>query len=397
MKKINLGFVISSDGDQWTGGMEYYLNLFKAIRKADSLKQVKIVGLIASGLNPAQTQRLAAHLDETRNIPKPSLSQKAYEYLKDKRFSFFPPFMISFLDRKKLSFDLDVIFAPPYMVEYTRKPTITWIPDFQHAHMPDVFSDSEVASRNDVFQAAARKANAVVLSSESAYADFKKLFPESINKVRVLRFASHVSEIIFKTNPLDVVEKYALPNKFYYLPNQFWKHKNHQVVLDALEICVKEIPEICVVCSGNLHEYRNPTYPSEFLAKIAIKKLRNHFIVLGLIERADVYALMRYCLSAIQPSLFEGWSTTVEEAKLLGKPILLSNIAVHVEQNPQNALYFDPLDARQLADMMMKQWRLLTPGVNSEIEKNALLAAEKRMAEYGRKFIELLQTALVKA
>ncbi|MDD2921514.1 MAG: glycosyltransferase family 1 protein [Anaerolineales bacterium] len=396
MEKINLGFVITSDGDQWTGGMEYYLNLFKAIRKADTTKRVKIVGLVVPGLNPVQIQRLAAHLDETRHIPKPSLVQKAYEYIKDKRRSLFPPFVISFFDRKKLSFDLDIIFAPPYMVEYTQKPAITWIPDFQHAHMPDSFSASEVASRNYIFQSAARKAHAVILSSESAYADFKKLFPESADKVRVLRFASHISETIFTTNPSDVIKKYALPDKFYYLPNQFWKHKNHQVVLDALEICLKEIPEMRVVCTGNLYENRDPTYPSRLLAEISSKRLRDHFIVLGLIDRSDVYALMRYCLSVIQPSLFEGWSTTVEEAKLLGKPILLSNIAVHLEQAPPHARYFDPLDARQLADLMTAQWNLLTPGVNSEIEQNALIEAEKRMSEYGHKFIEVLQNALAK-
>lgn len=46
--------------------------------------------------------------------------------------------------------------------------------------------------------------------------------------------------------------------------------------------------------------------------------------MLGLVPRSDVIALMRYSISLINPSFFEGWSTTVEEAKSMGKQIILS-------------------------------------------------------------------------
>ena len=53
-----------------------------------------------------------------------------------------------------------------------------------------------------------------------------------------------------------------------------------------------------------------------------------------------VYALMRTSMALINPSRFKGWSTTVEEAKSFGVPLILSDIDVHREQTDGTARYF---------------------------------------------------------
>ena len=47
---------------------------------------------------------------------------------------------------------------------------------------------------------------------------------------------------------------------------------------------------------------------------------------------AELLVLMQGARALINPSRFEGWSTSVEEARTLGVPMLLSSIAVHREQ-----------------------------------------------------------------
>ena len=64
-----------------------------------------------------------------------------------------------------------------------------------------------------------------------------------------------------------------------------------------------------------------------------------------MLPRAHVFRLMRQSLAVLQPSLFEGWSTSVEEAKSVGKRMILLDIPVHREQDPPRALFFDPRDA----------------------------------------------------
>ena len=47
--------------------------------------------------------------------------------------------------------------------------------------------------------------------------------------------------------------------------------------------------------------------------------LSNYFIFLDKITYEDVISIMYYSNAIINPSVFEGWSTTVEEGKLLKK------------------------------------------------------------------------------
>jgi glycosyltransferase involved in cell wall biosynthesis len=78
--------------------------------------------------------------------------------------------------------------------------------------------------------------------------------------------------------------------------------------------------------------------------------IRDSFRVLGVVPYSDMMSLMRNAVAIVNPSLFEGWSSTVEEAKILGKTILLSDLPVHREQNPKRAIFFDPNNAGTLAD-----------------------------------------------
>lgn len=61
---------------------------------------------------------------------------------------------------------------------------------------------------------------------------------------------------------------------------------------------------------------------------------------------------MRNSISVINPSFFEGWNSTVEECKSIGKNIILSNLNVHLEQDPPGAIFFDPNNAEELADIL---------------------------------------------
>src|SRR6185503_5946561 len=63
---------------------------------------------------------------------------------------------------------------------------------------------------------------------------------------------------------------------------------------------------------------------------------------------AELEALMRCAVALINPSRFEGWSTSVEEARAIGLPLVVSDIAVHREQAGGEALFFDPDDADTL-------------------------------------------------
>ena len=155
---------------------------------------------------------------------------------------------------------------------------------------------------------------------------------------------------LLTANPPDVLAHYGLPLKFCYLPNQFWRHKNHQVVVDALTILRKRGCDVVVAATGSAEDPREPHYFKDMMTEVRDRGLGMNFRYLGMIPMDHVYALLRMSTALINPSCFEGWSTTVEEAKSFGVPMILSDIDVHREQTGGAARYFGINDSETLAD-----------------------------------------------
>src|SRR5690606_13928538 len=93
-----------------------------------------------------------------------------------------------------------------------------------------------------------------------------------------------------------------------------------------------EVPP--VVLSGLAEDRRNPRHYDRLMAEAHATGVESHFRYLGLIPYDHVLSLNAACERMINPSLFEGWSTPIEEAKALGTPLLLSDLPIHREQAP---------------------------------------------------------------
>jgi glycosyltransferase involved in cell wall biosynthesis len=98
---------------------------------------------------------------------------------------------------------------------------------------------------------------------------------------------------------------------------------------------------------------------------------------------------MRRALAIVQPSLFEGWSTVVEDARALGRPCLLSDLAVHREQDPPGARFFDPRSPEALAELLAEVWEKWPAGPDFEEERYAHARALVRLDRVGLRFLEI--------
>ncbi|MEQ8925246.1 MAG: glycosyltransferase, partial [Fulvivirga sp.] len=101
----------------------------------------------------------------------------------------------------------------------------------------------------------------------------------------------------------------------------------------------------------------------------------------GFVDREDQLILMKNSLAVIQPSFFEGWSTVIEDAKLLGKPVLASNLDVHKEQLGKAGYFFDPKDSSELMELLLK------------VSGNAItynMDYRQNQMEFGKLFLKLI-------
>lgn len=99
-------------------------------------------------------------------------------------------------------------------------------------------------------------------------------------------------------------------------------------------------------------------------------------------------------IALINPSNFEGWSTTVEESKSLGLPIILSDIPVHIEQAPPLGRYFKANSAEDLAAAMMATMRDRDPATAARSREAAALALPERVRRFGKAYEEIALGAI---
>jgi hypothetical protein len=138
---------------------------------------------------------------------------------------------------------------------------------------------------------------------------------------------------------------------YFYLPNAYWKHKNHIVVLKALRLLkVKPL----IISTGKFYDHRNPEHSNYILKTIKNFNLENSYRHLGIVSENEMYSLIYHSLALINPSKSEGWSNTVEQARLIEKKVLLSYNPVHIEQKSKNFIYFKPDNYIKLSQLLKK-------------------------------------------
>ncbi|MFZ4854977.1 MAG: glycosyltransferase family 4 protein [Desulfuromonadaceae bacterium] len=261
--------------------------------------------------------------------------------------------------------------------------TINWIPDFQHLHLPELFSAREISERNRKYRKRIEESDRMVVSSHAALADLVAFAPEFAHKARVLHFVSQPTSAMYELGRREKVEQqYGVTGRFFYLPNQLWRHKNHQTVFEAIDILKRSGVDIRLVCTGNSVGMTGDLHSAQLLSFMSDRGLEENIRILGLVDYEDVLYFMRHSVSVINPSLFEGWSSTVEEAKSIGKNMILSDIPVHREQNPPDTVYFAPLNAEQLAKRLSERWRERIGGPDFELEKVARNGLEQRTRDF---------------
>jgi glycosyltransferase involved in cell wall biosynthesis len=184
--------------------------------------------------------------------------------------------------------------------------------------------------------------------------DFNHIYHNNELKQYVLQFA--VNSKPFPEQVAACLSRYDIEQPYFICSNQFWKHKNHLTVLRALAKLRVTHPEVLVVFTGKEYDYRNPTYFEEFSALRQELELHEQTKNLGFISREDQLTLMQAAVAVVQPSLFEGWSTVVEDAKSMSVPLVASSISVHQEQLADYGakLFFAPEDAAELKRCMVQ-------------------------------------------
>jgi len=272
-------------------------------------------------------------------------------------------------------------------------PALAWIPDFQHRVLPQLFTRAGYWKREIGFRAQVAGGRTIMLSSEDSRQACEHYYPSTAGRTRTVRFAVPAGALPQPGQARAIADYYGLPADYVFLANQFWKHKNHLLVVEALALLRARGIDMVVAASGKQLDPRDPAHFARVQQAIQSGGVEQHFRLLGLLPYEHLAPLMYASLALLNPSHFEGWSTTVEEARSLGIPMLLSDLAVHREQAGDNAAYFERHSAASLAEALAAL-RRVPDDERARRGEAALADAQRRTARFAQDFVAVARQAM---
>lgn len=279
------------------------------------------------------------------------------------------------LEKCLYSWSIDILFpvgGRPLSKRFSI-PWIGYIPDFQHKYLTEFFSQKEIKQRDSSFENMLLNSQHVIVNAKTVECDIKKYYPNITTDIIVFPFKPWLKPVI-NDEPLS---GYSLPEKYFLVSSQFWQHKSHITVFDALEeLYLKGIKDLHVVCTGELNDYRNPEYVKKIKHQIDAMACKRNIHLLGYIPKDDHLKIMNGALGLIQASLFEGGPGAggVIYALGLGLQCFVSDIATNREiTGYDNVYFFEAGNAHCLAKLMkmhMNDKKISNEVVGARMEKN---------------------------
>ncbi len=344
MERKRLGIVFNFN-PIWMGGIIYILNLIRTLDFLDDEEKPEIILFYR--------QDLKSFVDR---VHYPYLQLVSWQFP-----SVTKGYFISWLTRKNLfvsniltEYKLNGIYP---LHDYPVKTKgnvklVSWYADLQHKYYPEFFTLRKRFERTQRIKFILKNTDDLVVSSKAVADDFHRFFRlrKEMN-MHIYHFVSVIDDL----SALDIDEvrrKYDLPADYYMISNQFHKHKNHRVLLKSLALLKLQGKEISMAMTGRFPDASHSPYMRELHSLIEDNYLKPNIRLLGIIPRDEQLLLMKHSRAVIQPSLFEGWSTVIEDAISLQVPVIAASLPVNIEQLGPGGCYFEPHDHEKLAELL---------------------------------------------
>ena len=250
---------------------------------------------------------------------------------------------------------------PPFSF---RLPFVVPIFDLNHRLQPDfpeVSAYGEANGREHLYINTCRFATFVLVDSEVGKSDVLRFYGDYIDEDRV-RILPYYPPI--KDRPLPgpqelarVRAKYNLPKRYFFYPAQFWPHKNHALIVQAIKLLADQTGEVVpVVFCGAYWTYIMASNFKEVMAQAANLGVGDRVRYLGSVPDEDMAALYTLSAGLVMPTFFGPTNIPPIEAWHFGRPVITSDIRGLREQNGDAGLLVDPRSPQALAEAMKRLW-----------------------------------------
>jgi glycosyltransferase involved in cell wall biosynthesis len=257
---------------------------------------------------------------------------------------------ISPFEKQLLKQEISLIYfvTPSFLSIIIQKLSyIITVWDLCHRDMPEfpeVSDFSSFHSRERLYKNALAPAVLILTDSSTLANKVSKRY--GIDDEKILPMPFLPAPLFDLTNSVqiqDVLLKYKLLSGYFFYPAQFWPHKNHIRILEALLILQEQKLFPSIVFAGA--DKGNLTFITKF---IELYKLYDQVKILGFVPSEDMASLYMGCKAVIMPSYFGPTNLPPLEAWMFGRPLIYNS---HFqEQSGDAAILIDPNEANDIAE-----------------------------------------------
>lgn len=249
-------------------------------------------------------------------------------------------------------------------------PTVVTLVDIQEVYYPEFFSLYGLLARAYHYRGSTKMADRVVTISHFSKNTIVEHHGIPSGKVVVAHLCA--DERFYRAPQIARQPTQCLPQKYVFFPANYWQHKNHDLLLRAIQwIRVEKHIIVHVVLTGFPQK---KGYPLE--KKIAEYDLSNQVHQLGYISVEEIAYLYLHAQLMVFPSLFEGFGIPLVEAMAAGCPVLAANTTSLPEIGKDSVCYFDPFSVEDLGQNILMLYN------DNELRSNLIRRGSERAQEF---------------
>jgi len=294
-----------------------------------------------------------------------------------------------------------MVFPNPIALAFeTDVPYIMAIHDLQHRlqpEFPEVSANGEWEKREHLFRNATRYATLLLADSEVGKEDILNFYAEhgvTSDQVKVLPFlpACYLMPEISQEERHRVRKALQLPERYLFYPAQFWPHKNHERIVQAMALLKDRGMRVEIVFCGS-HEGKVRYRAFRQVMTLATRAgIQNSIHYKGYVSDQDMSGLYAESAGLVMPTFFGPTNIPVLEAWALGCPVLTSDIRGIREQVQDAAILVDPRSVESMADGMSKLWT--DEGLGKQLASRGFAQlATYTPEDYRQRLIEIFEEA----
>jgi glycosyltransferase involved in cell wall biosynthesis len=339
---MKIGLMVSNQGPQAGGGFTYEDEIVQAIcrLRGETTHDWFLIGY--------QQQRPAA-LDAS-GLPWISLHRSRSERRRQKwaafRRLFRPrsrtesPDFARFPELRRHPVDL-MCYLTPEVRPVADIPYLTTVWDLEHRkqpYFPEVSLKGEWTVRERRFREVLSRASYVLACNATGKQEVIALYGVHHERVRAFPQPTPAFALAAATEAPATVDHLGITGDYLFYPAQFWPHKNHVCLLEALKILRQRHgyrPQLVLTGSDK----GNRAYLEDCARREGVA---DQVLFPGFVSRQDLAALYGRATALVYPTYFGPENLPPLEAFALGCPVIASDIPGHDEQLGAAAVLVDP-------------------------------------------------------